>query len=102
VTRLELAYHAILDAASIALRVEGYRPCRGDRHHQVTLESLADTLGIAGRDIDYCLDLARLRHNALYDALGTAQTDVEAAVAAALALSSRLEARLTGRGLAPR
>ena len=97
-TRLELAYHGVLSAAWIALRVEGCRPCRGERHHQVTLESLAYTLGIADGDIDYFLDLARMRHNTLYDAVAMAGTDVEVAVEAATDLSRKLEAWLRDRG----
>lgn len=67
----------------------------------MTLESLADTLGIAGGDIDYFLDLARMRHNTLYDAIVVAETDVEAAVSAAVDLSGTLTAWLEARGLLP-
>ncbi|MEW5826377.1 MAG: hypothetical protein AB1778_06045, partial [Candidatus Bipolaricaulota bacterium] len=101
-TRLELACHAILSCAWIALRAEGYRPSRGDRHHQVTLESLADTLGAPAGDIDYFLDLARMRHATLYDAVVLAGTDIEAAIAAAADLSHKLEAWLKPRGPLPR
>jgi hypothetical protein len=97
-TRLELAYHVVLSCAWIALRVEGYRPSAGRRHHQVALESLALTLGIAGGDIDYFLDLARMRHSTLYDAVVVAETDVEAAVAAAVDLSGKVAAWLEARG----
>ncbi len=78
--------------------MEGYRPCRGDRHHQATLESLADTLGTSSEDIDYYLDLARMRHNTLYGAAAAAQTDVEAAILAALDLSRAVTAWLKNRG----
>lgn len=87
-----------LSCAWIALRVEDYRPSAGRRHHQVALESLAVTLGIAGGDIDYFLDLARMRHSTLYDAVVVAETDVEAAVAAAVDLSGKVAAWLEARG----
>jgi len=54
-TRLEQAYHAIFNCAWIALRVDGYRANSKPGHHRVVLESMAETIGTANRDIDYFL-----------------------------------------------
>ena len=44
-TRLEQAYHAILNCALAALRVESLRAVNGPGKHRFVLESLADTEG---------------------------------------------------------
>ena len=46
-TRLEQAYHAILNCALVALRAENLRAVNGPGKHRFAIESLADTLGTA-------------------------------------------------------
>ena len=89
-TRLESAYHAIINCALIALRVEGYRARSVQGHHRVLLESLADSLGTRTVDIDFFLDLATTRGNDIYDARPVTDGDVADAIEAATELESRL------------
>ena len=68
-TRLELAYPTILDCALLALRVDGYRVKAMLGHHRIALGTLADTMGIGDKDIDYFRELARLRGVGIYEAM---------------------------------
>ena len=97
-TRLESAYHAVLNCALLALRIEGYRVAKGPRHHTVALESLEDTLGVAGSKIDYFLDLSRTRSLNLYEARPITDGDVAGAVVEAEELESILKSWLETRG----
>jgi len=97
-TRLESAYHAVLNCALLALRIDGYRVAKGPRHHTVALESLADTLGVDSKKIDYFLDLSRTRSLNLYEARPITDGDVAGAVIEAEELASMLEPWLKTRG----
>jgi predicted RNase H-like nuclease (RuvC/YqgF family) len=99
VTRLEQAYNAILNCAWLALRVEGYRPKSVPGHHQLVIESLAETMGIDNGDVDYFLELAGTRNRDLYDAMPITETDVAEAIEAAANLAEKLERWLDGRGV---
>ncbi len=79
-TRLEQAYHAILDCALIALRVHDLRTVNRPGHHMVALESLADTLGLSTDRIDYFQMLRDLRNKDLCTG-GTYISDNQAAEA---------------------
>ena len=98
-TRLELAYYAILNCELLALRVDGYRVRSAPGHHIVALESLADTMGADNRDIDYFLELSKTRGRSLYDATPISDSDVFDAVEAATALAEQLSAWLDARGV---
>lgn len=89
-TRLEQAYHAIFNCAWIALRVDGYRANSMLGHHRVVLESVAETMGTADRDIDYFLELARVRGSDLYDAMPVPDSDVDDAIEVATTLAEKL------------
>ncbi|MCK5584915.1 hypothetical protein KAJ02_02475 [Candidatus Bipolaricaulota bacterium] len=89
-TRLEQAYHAIFNCAWIALRVDGYRANSMPGHHRVVLESMAGTMGADNRDIDYFLELARVRGSDLYDAMPVSDSDVDDAIEAATKLAEQL------------
>ena len=65
-TRLEQAYHAILNCALVGLRALGLRPADRRGHHIVILESLADTLGVEAQRVDYFQTLRDLRNKDLY------------------------------------
>ena len=65
-TRLEQAYHAILNCALVGLRVNGLRPTDRRGHHVVALESLCDTLGTSVDRVDYFQTLRDLRNKDLY------------------------------------
>ncbi len=98
-TRLEQAYHAILGCALIALRSNGYRVTDQRGRHAVALESLADTLGLPLKRIDYYQTLRALRNKDLY----TGGSHVSAAAAQeavneAIELASELEAWLQAHG----
>lgn len=68
--RLGIAYNAALQLATIALAAEGYRAAR-DRHHERTLLSLRDTVGVEQTTVDL-LDLTRRKRNqANYEAAGS-------------------------------
>jgi hypothetical protein len=98
-TRLEQAYSAILNCALLTLRVEGYRAKPGQGHHQLAIESLAETMGIENADVDYFLELARTRHDDIYEAVPITDADVEEAIEAATELAEKLDRWLEGRGL---
>ena len=89
-TRLEQAYHAIFNCAWIALRVDGFRASSMPGHHRVVLESMAETMGIANRDIDYFLNLSRARGLDLYEAMPVPDSDVDDAIEAATELAEKL------------
>ena len=91
-TRFEQAYDAILNCAWIALRVEGYRATSKQGHHRVVLESLAETMGIPNKEIDYFLSLSELRNRDLYDAMPATDSDVVDALQAATELAEKVTA----------
>lgn len=48
-SRLDLAYRAIMQAALIAMLANGYRPATSEPgHHQLLIQALPKTLGLAG------------------------------------------------------
>jgi uncharacterized protein (UPF0332 family) len=65
-TRLEQAYHAILNCALAGLRTNGLRPTDRPGHYVVALESLIDTLEIPHDRVDYYQTLRHLRNKDLY------------------------------------
>ena len=90
-TRLEQAYHAIFNCAWIALRADGYRANSMPGHHRVILESMAETMGTANKDIDYFLNLSRARGLDLYEAMPVPDSDVGDAIEAATILAKKLD-----------
>jgi uncharacterized protein (UPF0332 family) len=98
-TRLEQAYHAILNCALAALRMEGLRPTNRPGKHMVTLESLLDTLGAESDRVDYFQTLRELRNQEIYTgSIHISESEIEAAIEAAAWLEKRLESWLEGRG----
>jgi len=98
-TRLEQAYHAILNCALVGLRVYGLRPTDRRGHHVVTLESLVDTLGIQHDRVDYFQTLRDLRNKDLYTGgVHITVRQAEEAIEEAEALRSDLERWLGERG----
>ena len=90
-TRMEQAYHAILNCALAALRAEGYRPVNGPGKHVYTLESLLDTLGVESSRQDYYQSLRDLRNKDIYTgAVHVSDRDVTDAVEEATWLHNRL------------
>jgi uncharacterized protein (UPF0332 family) len=91
-TRLEQAYHAILNCALVGLRANGLRPTDRRGHHVVALESLCDTLGIPNDRVDYFQTLRDLRNKDLYTGgIHVTARQAEEAIAEAEALHSELE-----------
>lgn len=66
-TRLEQAYHAILNCALLALRSDGLRAVNAPGKHRNALESLQHTLGISPDLIAYFQQLRDLRHRDIYE-----------------------------------
>jgi len=100
-TRLEQAYHAILNCALVGLRVNDLRPTDRRGHHVVALESLSDTLGIPTDRVDYFQTLRDLRNKDLYTgAIHVTVRQAEEAIAEADALRSDLVRWLGERGAA--
>ena len=98
-TRLEQAYHAILNCALVGLRTNGLRPTDRPGHHVVALESLIDTLGIPHDRVDYYQTLRDLRNKDLYTGgIHVTVCQAEEAIEEAQALRSELERWLGERG----
>lgn len=98
-TRLEQAYHAILNCALVALRTEGLRAANAPGKHRFVLESLADTLGTTPDHISYFQRLRDLRHRDIYE--GSAHVsvhDAEDATVEATQLFERLQKWLEAKG----
>ncbi len=90
-TRLEQAYHAILNCALAGLRVSGLRPTDRRGHHVVALETLSWTLGIPDDRVDYFQTLRDLRNKDLYTGgIHVTLRQAEEAVAEAHTLRSNL------------
>jgi len=97
-TRLEQAYHAILNCALVGLRANGLRPTDGRGHHVVALESLCDTLGTPGDRVDYFQTLRDLRNKDLYTGgIHVTVRQAEEAIAEAQALRCELVKWLSER-----
>jgi uncharacterized protein (UPF0332 family) len=91
-TRIEQAYHAILNCALAALRVEGLRSANVLGKHQFVLESLGDTLEVESKRIDYYQRLRSLRNKEIYEgAVHVSPRDVTEATEEAVWLSERLQ-----------
>lgn len=98
-TRLEQAYHAILNCALVALRAEGLRAANAPGKHRFVLESLADTLGAAPDHISYFQRLRDLRHRDIYEgSVHVSVHEAEDATAKATQLFARLQKWLEARG----
>ena len=98
-TRLEQAYHAILNCALVGLRTNGLRPTDRPGHHVVALESLIDTLGIPHDRVDYYQTLRDLRNKDLYTGgIHVTVCQAEEAIEEAQALRSEMERWLGERG----
>jgi len=83
-TRIEQAYHAVLSCALVALRATGYRPGRGAGAHELTLQTLVETLRLEPERVDYYQALRRQRHQCLYEGYrALSDTDVSEATAEA-------------------
>ena len=90
-TRMEQAYHAILNCALAALRSEGLRPANGPGKHVYTLESLLDTLGVESSRQGYYQSLRDLRNKDIYTgAVHVSDRDVTEAIDEAGWLRDRL------------
>ncbi len=97
-TRLEQAYHAILNCALAALRVESFRAVNAPGKHRVVLASLADTLGTSPDVIAYFQQLRGMRHRGIYEgSMHVSESEVEDAVTEAAKLLEHLRMRLAAR-----
>jgi len=100
-TRLEQAYHAILNCALVGLRTSGLRPNTRPGHHISILESMIDTIGIDPSLGDYFQTLRDLRNKDIYTGgthVSTKQVDeaIEEAAKLAEQLRAWLEAQSEG------
>jgi uncharacterized protein (UPF0332 family) len=101
-TRLEQAYHAILNCALAALRAENLRAVNGPGKHRFALESLADTLGTAPDAIAYLQQLRHLRHRDIYEgSIHVSEREAEDAITEASKLLEHLRTWLDVRADKP-
>ena len=101
-TRLEQAYHAILNCALIALRAENLRVGNAPGKHRYALESLQHTLGTAPDLIAYFQQLRDLRHRDIYEgSIHVSEREAEDAVGAATQLLDQLRSWLDARAETP-
>ncbi|MFC2099308.1 hypothetical protein ACFLSF_00540 [Candidatus Bipolaricaulota bacterium] len=97
-TRLEQAYHAILNCALIALRAENLRAVNAPGKHRVVLESLEDTFGTPPDLIAYFQQLRNLRHRDIYEgSIHVSEHEAEDAVTEASGLLEHLRTWLEAR-----
>lgn len=75
--RLNIAYNAALQLATLAMHAEGYRPGR-DRAHERAILSLAHTVGAQREVVDLVDHARRKRNQANYEVAGST-SDREAA-----------------------
>ena len=101
-TRLEQAYHAILNCALVALRAENLRAVNAPGKHRFVLESLADTLGTHPDLIAYFQQLRDLRHRDIYEgSIHVSEREAEEAVTEASRLLEHLRTWLEARADEP-
>ena len=99
-TRLEQAYHTILNCALIALRAEGLRVANAPGKHRHAIETLEHTLGIPFNEVSYYQQLRDLRHRDIYEgAAHVSLRDAEEAVESAAGLLGLLLPWLEARGI---
>lgn len=90
-TRLEQAYHAILNCTLVALRAENLRAVNGPGRHRFAIESLADTLGTAPDLVAYFQQSRDLRHRGIYEgSIHVSEREAEDAVPEASKLLEHL------------
>ncbi len=87
--RFDIAYNAVLQLATAALAVAGYRAERANKH-QRTLKCLGYTLGIERQRVLFLDTCRRKRHKAVYERVG-AISDAEADEMIATAKQLRAE-----------
>jgi len=90
-TRLEQAYHAILNCALVALRANDLRPVNGPGKHFYALESLLHTMGVEHKRVDYYQELRDLRNKDIYEgSIHVSEREVEEAIEEAVWLQELL------------
>lgn len=87
----DIAYNAILQAATAALAAAGYRPERQNKHLRA-IESLEFTVGLDRAVVDTIDTMRRKRHTAVYEQIGAISTlEAEEAHRLAKDLRKRLD-----------
>ena len=98
-TRLEQAYHAILNCALAAPRAEGLRAVNAPGKHRFVLESLGEILGVDADRMSHFQRLRDLRHRDIYEgSVHVSVHEAEEATAEADQLLTQLRAWLEVRG----
>jgi len=98
-TRLEQAYHAILNCALAVLRADGLRAVNAPGKHRLVLESLGETLGVDADRVSYFQQLRDLRHRDIYEgSIHVSVHEAEEATEEAAQLFEQLQAWLEARG----
>jgi hypothetical protein len=69
--RLNIAYHAVLQAAHVALAAAGYRVPKGESSHYRALQSLAYTVGLGKELVGRLDDFRKKRNLGSYETVGT-------------------------------
>jgi len=86
--RMNIAYNAALQAATVALAAAGYRATR-DQHHYRVIQSMRETLGTDAATVNTFDTFRKKRNAAGYDRAGLVS---DADAAAMRALAGRLKA----------
>jgi hypothetical protein len=85
--RMNIAYNAALQAATVALSAAGYRAAR-DSHHYRVIQSLKETVGIEPSVIARLMPSRKKRNISGYERIGLV-SDADAGTMRALALELR-------------
>ncbi len=89
--RFNIAYNAILQAATAALAAAGYRAAR-DSHHYRILQSLAFTIGASAETLRYLDALRKKRNLTGYERIGAvSDREAEEIVKTATAMRRQVE-----------
>jgi hypothetical protein len=94
-TRLDAAYRTIMQAALIAMLANGYRPATSETgHHQLLIQSLPKTAGIAAERVRVLDAYRAVRNQSDYRGVPVSDSDAEERIADARDLPQDVRARL--------
>lgn len=97
-SRLDLAYRAIMQAALAAMLAKGYRPATSEPgHHQVLLQALPLTLGLARERVQVLEAYRKARNQSDYEGVPVSDAVAYECVGEAAQLLEEVRARIQPR-----
>src|SRR5512134_3177067 len=97
-SRLDLAYRAIMQAALAAMLAKGYRPATSEPgHHQVLLQALPLTLGLARERVQVLEAYRKARNQSDYEGVPVSDAVAHECVREAAQLLEEVRARIQPR-----